>query len=71
MSDKVVALTVTLEAAVHEDEAAAIVAAIHMIKGVASVVPAVADVTTYWAYDSARREMKRRLIALLQEERVA
>ena len=41
--------------------------AIKMVKGVQDVVPAIADRQTYWARESARRELEERLWKALRE----
>jgi hypothetical protein len=68
MTDRYFALTVTLERTIRQDDAEALIKAIKMIKGVAGVVPIVANTETYWARESARRELEKKLLAALREE---
>ena len=56
MTDRHVAYTVTLLEPVRSDDAQRIIDAIAMIKGVAEVVPVVADPGTYFARSAAYRE---------------
>lgn len=65
MTDRIFAFTVTLEKPTREDDVEATVAAISMIKGVAKVVPLVADAETYFAVETARHELGRQLWAVL------
>lgn len=57
MTDRYIALTVTLETTIREDDAEPIIQAIEMIKGVRSVCPVVADAQTHWAKENARQEL--------------
>jgi hypothetical protein len=70
MTDRHVAYTVTLLEPVRSDDAEQIIAAIRMIKGVAEVVPVVADAGTYWGRSTARRELLQKIWQLMQQENV-
>lgn len=69
MTDRLNALTVVLDRDVRTDDAAALIAAIGMIKGVASVVPHVADLEDHIAHERVRRELGEKLIAVLYPPR--
>ena len=64
MTDRYVALTVTLDG---PDDAQVIIDAIKMVKGVAGVVPVVADANAYWAKETAKLELLDKLIQMARE----
>lgn len=66
MTDRYVTFTVMLDKPTRDDDAEPILAAIRMIKGVAKVVPEVADPMVEWAKDAARRELIRELWEVLK-----
>ena len=68
MTDRHIAYTVILQALIHEDDAEAIKQAILMVKGVADVVPQVANVDTYFAIKTARRELEEKIWKALREK---
>ena len=68
MTDRYVALTVTLDRMTREDDAENIIAAIRMISGVQDVVPVQTDANTYWAKETARRELVSVLWDALKKE---
>ena len=65
MTDRTVVLTVVLDNIYRTDDAEAIISAIGMVKGVASVTANVADIETHTAYDRARRDLGEKLWAIL------
>jgi hypothetical protein len=66
MTDRYYALTVVLDREIREDDARLVMEAIAMIKGVAKVVPEVADPALYAALDRARREIREKIWKLLE-----
>ena len=71
MTDRIRTLTVILDDDYRDDDAADIIRAIAMIKGVTSVVAlAPISVGEYVARDIARRELRERLWALLSDPTV-
>lgn len=68
MSDKTVALTVVLDQVYRVDDAKAIMDAIKMIKGVATVEANVANIETYTAYSRAIMELETELFKALHEK---
>ena len=67
MTDRYAALTVTLDGPPRSDDAQVIIDAIKMIRGVAGVVPVVADVNAYWAKETAKMELLYKLIEMVRE----
>ena len=65
MTDRIYAYTVTLLKEVREDDAEGITNAIGMIRGVAKVVPLVADAATYFGIETARHELGEKLWRVL------
>lgn len=61
MTDRLKGLTVLLDRDIREDDAAPIIAAIQMIKGVASVQTHVADPDHYLAVETARWELRKEI----------
>lgn len=68
MTDRHFAYTVILQAPIREDDAEAIKQAIFMIKGVAEVIPQVADAEVYFAIETARRQLEDKIWKALQEK---
>lgn len=68
MTDRVFALTVTLDNVTRIDDAQAIIDAIGMVKGVATVVPLVASAELYYAQSAARRELLDKIFAILVDK---
>lgn len=68
MTDRHIAYTVTLEEPVRSDDAQRIIDAIKMVKGVAEVIPVVADAQAYWSRSSARRDILEKVWKLIKEE---
>lgn len=66
MTDRIVALTVTLDDVTRVDDAEPVMQAIQMIRGVQSVLPVEADANVYWAREAARRELERDLSEMLR-----
>jgi hypothetical protein len=71
MTDRLIAFTVTLQRPTREDDAESIKDAISMIKGVAKVVPVVADAAAYMAMDTAYRKVRERVYRALEPEMAA
>ena len=69
MSDHTVALTVVLDKDYRVDDAEAIMSAIRMVKGVATVTANVADMDTHLAYTRARIDLQQKLWDVLNERR--
>ena len=69
MSDRVHSFTVALEAAVSEEEAKEIAAAIARLRGVVDVAPQVADGTFYVAKEQAKSDLRRSLMDVLWPRR--
>ena len=65
MTDRIYALTVTLTEPIREDDAEAIINAIKLIRGVASVTPLVANAELYYATETAKRELRDKLWSIL------
>jgi len=63
MTDRVIAYTVILDREIREDDAEAIENALKMVKGVAQVAQ-VADAGTYFALETARREMLQKIMEI-------
>jgi len=68
MSDRTVALIVTLDKDYRVDDAKSIIKAILMIKGVATVEPNIANMETYTAYSRARFDLEKKLFDALHEK---
>jgi hypothetical protein len=68
MTDRYVALTVTLDHEIREEDAEPILDAIRMIKGVAGVRPVVADANTHWARENAVIILRRKLYEFIDRE---
>lgn len=66
MTDRFFALTVALDKDIREDDAQPIIAAIKMLRGVASVEPHVADLEFYTAYERARVDLVGKLWEVLK-----
>jgi hypothetical protein len=66
MTDRICAFTVTLEDIIRADDAEAIRQAILALRGVAQVVPVVADAATHWARETARRELLDSILSMLE-----
>lgn len=71
MTDRHVAYTVTLIKPIREDDAQRIIEAIGMIKGVRSVVPAVADINTHLAFERAYDIVKSKVFKALEPQMAA
>lgn len=67
MTERYIALTVTLEHPLRSDDAEEVIKAIGMIKGVQGVVPVVSNVEVYWAKENARSELRQKIWNLLEE----
>jgi len=65
MSDRVFSYTVTLDGSYKAEDAKQIQDAIEMIKGVGSVIPAVANPEVYFASDQARNRLGQKIIDLI------
>ena len=65
MTDRHVGYVVTLDGAVREDDAEAILTAMKMIKGVASVDPVIDDPKIQIAKSAAHSEWERKIIGLV------
>jgi hypothetical protein len=65
MTDRYFAYTVILEHPTRSDDAEQIEQAIRMVRGVADVVPQIADSNTYFATETARRELGQKLWEVL------
>jgi len=68
MTDRIFAYTVLLESLIREDDAEEIENAIGMIKGIAEVVPQVANPGAYFAAAMVRREIGSKLLDILYPE---
>ena len=68
MTDRHIAYTVILQAPICEDDAEAIRQAILMVKGVAEVIPQIAMADTYFAIETARRELEEKIWKALREK---
>ncbi len=68
MTDRHFAYTVILQAPIREDDAEAIKQAILMVKGVADVIPQTATAETYFAIETARRELEDKIWKALREK---
>lgn len=66
MTDRYYALTVVLEKDIRSDDAERLIDAIHMLRGVLSVVPNVADSTTWMAEERAKIELKNKIFEVLK-----
>lgn len=67
MTDSLNGVTVVFERDIREDDAEAILTAIRMIKGVASVEPHVSTVGDHFARTQAAHEFKMKLYAFIDE----
>ena len=68
MTKRGVALTVILNKPYRDDDAEYIMNAIRMIKGVHDVKLEIMDAGTYWAKDTARRELLDEILNLPQRK---
>lgn len=68
MTDRIIAYTVILEKEIREDDAEPITEAISMIKGIAEVIPLVADASLYFAKATAQLELRNKIIPILYPE---
>jgi UDP-N-acetylmuramyl tripeptide synthase len=68
MTDRHFAYTVILQAPIREDDAEAIKQAILMVKGVADVIPQTATAETYFAVETARRELEEKIWKALRKD---
>lgn len=68
MSDRIKGLTVTLEADYRDDNAAPVIEAIRLLRGVIDVVPEVADAHHYMAVVQARNILRKKLWDALESE---
>jgi len=66
MTDSYIAFTVTLIKETRDDDAAKIINAIEMIRGVCSVSPVVSNANDHWAKESAKNELKEKLIDIFK-----
>jgi hypothetical protein len=66
VTDRLIAFTVLLDREIRDDDAQPIVDAIRQLRGVADVVPVVADPHNFWAKETARQELLKQVFALLQ-----
>lgn len=66
MTERLNALTVVLSQDIREDDAQAIIDAIKMIRGVASVEGNVVDINSHIAYTRARNDLTQKLFDALQ-----
>lgn len=66
MSDYIKGVTVTFDHDIHEEDAARIVDAIKMLRGVASVVASTADVDDQMARERVSFEWRQKVICLLK-----
>lgn len=62
-----VAFTVILEMPLRDEEVEPILSAIRQIRGVADVVPQVADPQVYWAESRARHKLLLEILAMLEK----
>ena len=69
MSDRTISLTVVLDQVYRVDDAEAIMNAIKMMRGVATVEANVADVNTYVSYSKARTELENLLFDTLRDKK--
>ena len=69
MTDRIKGLTVTLQPNLREDDAQAVIEAVKMIKGVVDVETHVADVHHHMAVATARMEMEKDVIGLIDKWR--
>jgi hypothetical protein len=67
MTDRYNALTVILEHDIRCDDAGGIIAAIGMVRGVAQVIPHIADMNSAIAEGRARCKIEEKLWAILRE----
>ena len=65
MSDRIKGLAITLEPGMRDDDAAPIIAAIMMLKGVISVVPHIAFPDHHFAVRQAQIELRDRILSAL------
>lgn len=65
MSDRINAITVVLDKEYRDDDCEAILTALRMVRGVLSVVPNVADPSSYIAEERARHDLRKRLTEVL------
>lgn len=65
MTDRYDYITVILEKDIREDDAAAILIALKMIKGVISVRPNIADPNSYMAEERARMKLEKKLLEII------
>ena len=68
MSDRHVAYTVVLEHELKDEDSERVIEAIRMLRGVADVVPVVADPGFYVARQQARHNLQRILFKALKDE---
>lgn len=69
MSNRIHSFTVVLESVIHEEDARQLAAAIGIMRGVADVVPHVADGAFYVAREQAKTELRRALSDVLWPRR--
>ena len=69
MSDRIFAYTVVLDDTYKDEDAEVIETAIRMVKGVLSVSPQVADSSTYFATEKARKDLASKIINVLYPDR--
>jgi len=69
MSDRILSYTVILDDTYKDEDAEPIEIALNMIKGVASVIPQVADSNTYFATEKARKDLASKIINVLYPDR--
>jgi hypothetical protein len=68
MTDRLKGFIVTLEEDIREDDAADIITAIGMIRGVLSCKPLVRDYGDLMAHERVRRELGQKLLDVLKEK---
>lgn len=68
MTDRYFTFTVVLEHETCSDDAESIIQAIRQIRGVADVVPQVADPLAYWAKFHVKRDILTKLLDYLNEQ---
>lgn len=67
MTDRIHALTVTLEENIREDDIQPLIAAIMQLRGVLSVSPHVADVALHTATMRVKNDLRERLYKVIEE----
>lgn len=65
MSDRVYTFTVTLDAAYRDEDVESIKTALAMVKGVADVVPLVADPQLYFACKKAQSDLGEKILNVI------